>query len=61
MNEPEKMGPNTESVYWMMLVELESKLKDNDIALKNIIEVAYRHWNYCHPDQKPKYASFSIS
>ncbi len=52
MNEPETMGPNTESVYWAMLMELESLCKTNDLGMKDTIRAAYRHWNATHPDKK---------
>lgn len=48
------MDENTESVYWNMLIALESKTNPNkDIIDKNLVEAAYRHWNTMHTKNIP--------
>lgn len=39
------MDENTKTIYWMMLMEIESSLKENDVPRRLMIEDAYRHWN----------------
>lgn len=44
----------TTSIYWQMLVEIESRTDPKkDILDKHLVEGAYRHWNALHPDVKP--------
>lgn len=49
----EKMDENTETLYWAMLMEIESKTRENDALGKHLVESAYRHWNTMHPENKP--------
>ncbi len=43
-----ELDETTFSIYWAMLMELESKVDDHDPVLKLMIEGAYRHWNKVH-------------
>lgn len=40
----EYMSGDTASVYWMMLIELESK-SQQDRSLIPTVDAGYRHWN----------------
>ena len=50
----EKMNENTETIYWSMLMEIESKTPERDALGRHLVEAAYRHWNTMHPENKPQ-------
>jgi hypothetical protein len=43
----------TESIYWQMLMDLESHMRSDDTLGKLLVEGAYKHWNRLHPDNTP--------
>lgn len=48
------MDENTESLYWQMLMEVESKTNpEKDVLGKLLVEAAYNHWNKKHPKTRP--------
>lgn len=48
------MDDITESIYWQMLMEIESTTNpEKDILNKSLVEGAMRHWNKMHPKQVP--------
>ena len=49
------MHDDTKSVFWAMLIELESNCGDADVLKKNLVEQAYAHWNRVHILQTPKF------
>lgn len=48
------MHDDTASMFWAMLMEIESKCTDKDILNKNLVEQGYDHWNRTHPLEPPK-------
>lgn len=48
------MHDDTASMFWAMLMEIESNCTDKDILNKNLVEQGYDHWNRAHPLEPPK-------
>ena len=48
----------TEAIYWAMLMDLETHMRETDFMGRNLVEAAYRHWNTIHPSapaMKPRW------
>jgi hypothetical protein len=51
-DEKKEMQEITESIYWQMLMEIESHCKQDDVFNKMLVKGAYNHWNKLHPEGK---------
>ena len=52
---PQNEIENVESIYWQMLMCMESRCGQNDVLDKMLVEAAYDVWNRTHPDDVVKY------